>query len=208
MRATITSVVMTAVVGWLAVAAQANDQSRAQAADAIAVCESADELPAGDKTRKIERLEQGLRLAQTAVASDDQDARAHFAVACNLGKQLDLAGLSWRIFGQVRRMQAEIDRAQALAPDDPDVLVTKGELLRRLPGPLGGNKDLALALLRRAVELKPDHVAARLYLARAKAAAGAPDARATVYEALAVAKRCGAVREESEAEDLLAALDD
>jgi cytochrome c-type biogenesis protein CcmH/NrfG len=69
---------------------------------------------------------------------------------------------------------------------------------------LGGDRAAGLALLRQAVALDPDHVGARLALARAMAEDGAPDARAKAYEALAVAKKLGAKREQSEAADLLA----
>ncbi len=165
-------------------------------------------MPAADKAKKIKRLEEGIVIAEAAVAADDEDARAHLALFCNVGRKLDLAGLSWRVFGEVRRMQAEIDRAQELAPDDPDILVAKGELLRRVPGPLGGNKELGRALLVRAVELRPDHLPARLFLARALADDRDPAARARVYEALAAAKKAGAVREQSEAQELLASLRD
>jgi cytochrome c-type biogenesis protein CcmH/NrfG len=105
-------------------------------------------------------------------------------------------------------MQAEIDRAQDLAPDDPDILVAKGEMLRRVPGPLGGNKDQGRALLVHAVAVRPDHLPARLYLARALADDGDPAARDRIYEALAAAKKAGAVREQSEAQQLLASLRD
>src|SRR5262249_45239403 len=165
--------------------------------------ESADRMPAADKAAKIERLDEGTTVAEAAIAADEQDAHAHLALFCNVGRKLDLAGLSWRTFGQVRRMQKEIDRAQELAPNDPDILVAKGELLRRLPGPLGGNKEQGKLLLVRALELKPDHLAGRLYLARALAEDGDPAARARVNEVLAAAKKAGAVREQSEAQELL-----
>jgi len=124
------------------------------------------------------------------------------------GRQLQIAGLSWRSFDRLQRLHREINRAAALAPDDPDVLVARGELLCQIPRPLGGNRALGEKLFERALELKPDHVAGRLYLAKAIAARHAPDARARAYEALAVAKKAGAVREQSEAQELLASLDD
>ena len=208
MRVGFTSAVIAIAIGWLVPPAGANQLSSAKAAEAMVVCESADRMPAADKAKKIKRLEEGIVIAEAAVAADDEDARAHLALFCNVGRKLDLAGLSWRVFGEVRRMQAEIDRAQELAPDDPDILVAKGELLRRVPGPLGGNKELGRALLVRAVELRPDHLPARLFLARALADDRDPAARARVYEALAAAKKAGAVREQSEAQELLASLRD
>jgi hypothetical protein len=208
MRVGLTSGVIAIAIGWVVPPAVANDLSSAKAVESMAVCESTDRLPASDKTKKIKRLEEGLVIAEAAVAADPQDARAHLALFCNIGKKLDLSGLSWRVFGELRRMQAVIDRAQELAPRDPDILVAKGEMLRRVPGPLGGNKEQGRALLLLAVEIQPDHLAARLYLARALADDRDPGARARVYEVLAAAKKAGAVREQSEAQELLASLRD
>jgi cytochrome c-type biogenesis protein CcmH/NrfG len=208
MRPSITNVVMAIVIDGLLGAALAGDAPAAMAEQALAICQSVERMPAGDTERKLARLADGLRMSEAAVAADDGNARAHLAVCCNLGKQLDLTGLSLRAFGRLRRMQAEVERAAALAPDDPDVLIARGEILRRTPVSLGGDRELGRALLRRAVELYPDHVAARLYLARAMADDRAPDARTRVSEAVAAAKRCGAAAEQSEAEELLASLRD
>jgi cytochrome c-type biogenesis protein CcmH/NrfG len=208
MRVGLTSGLIALSIAWLVPQAGANDVSSAKAAEAMTVCESADRMPAADKQKKIKRLEEGIAIGEAAIAADPQDARAHLALFCNIGRQLDIAGLSWRVFGQVRRMQAEIDRAQELSPDDPDILVAKGEMLRRMPGPLGGNKEQGRALLLRAVQIRPDHLPARLFLARALADDRDPGARAGIYEALAVAKKAGAVREQSEVQELLASLRD
>src|SRR5689334_7449125 len=158
----LTGVVIVYAIAGLVLPAHANDVSSAKAKEALAVCESADGMPAADKAKRIARLDEGTALSQAAIAADEQDARAHLALFCNVGRKLDIAGLSWRVFGDVRRMQKEIDRAQELAPNDADILVAKGELLRRLPGPLGGNKEQGKLLLARAVELQPNHLAGRL----------------------------------------------
>jgi len=208
MRALIASVVMASVIGWLVAPAGADDVSRPMAAAALSLCEGVEHTPGDDKARRLARLDDGVRMSEAAVAADPEDARAHLALFCNLGRQLDAAGVSWRGFERLRRAQAAINRAHQLAPDDPDVLVAKGEMLRHVPRPLGGDPTMGLALLRRAVEVAPDHVAARLHLARAMADDRVPGARAKVYEALAVAKRRGALREESEAQALLASLED
>src|SRR5262249_11989605 len=153
-------------------------------------------------------LETGLRMAEGAVAADAKELAAHMAVVCNLGRLLELTGIGLRTFARVRRMQEAVERAWALAPDDAEVLIAKGELLRRLPASRGGDHELGRALLRRAVELHPDHVAARLHLAHALAEDGAPEARERVNEALAAARRCGAAAEQGEAQALLSSLSD
>ncbi len=208
MRALATIVGAATVLGLLAALGLANDVSSAKAAEAMATCMSVDRMPTNDKPKKLAKLAEGTAMAEAAVEADEQDARAHLALCCNIGKELEISGLSWRAFARLRRVQGEIDRAQELAPDDPDILVAKSEILRHTPGPLGGNKDLANKLLRHAIEVKPDHVAARLYLARAMADDREPGARAKAYEALALAKKYGAAHEQSEAQDLLASLRD
>jgi hypothetical protein len=202
------TVAIAIVVGVFATTAGGNEVSRAKALEGMQVCESTDRMPADKKQEKLQTLDKGLKISEAAVAADPADARAHLAVICNLGRQVEIAGLSWRIFGQVRRLQAEADKALELAPDDADILTTKGQMLRQLPGPLGGSKEVGMKLLRRAVEVQPEHVTARLYLAQAMADDGAPDARKRLYEALALAKKRGTAREQAEAQQLIASLDD
>ena len=208
MRSVRASLAMTIVIGTVAMTAWGNEASRAKAIEGMTICESTDRMPASKKQEKLQTLDQGLDISEAAVAADPADARAHLALICNLGRQIEIAGLSWRIFSQVRRLQAEADIALELAPDDPDILTTKGQMLRQLPGPLGGNKEVGMKLLRRAVEVQPEHVTARLYLAQAMADDGAPDARKRLYEALALAKKRGNAREQAEAQQLIASLDD
>jgi hypothetical protein len=198
---------MACVIGALVAPAGADDRSRPLATAAIAICQRVEAMPAGDRSAGIAWLEEGIVMGEAAVAADEHDARAHLALFCSLGKQIELSGLSWRVFERLRRARAEIDRAQELAPTDPDVLAAKGQMLRRLPSPLGGDKAEGLVLIRRAIEIAPNHVAARLFLAHAMADDGAPDARQCVRDALAVAERSGAERDRSEARALLAALE-
>jgi hypothetical protein len=196
MRALIANVVMACVIGALVSPAAADDRSRALAAAALASCEAVDATREGDRSARLARLEEGIVTSEAAVAADSQDPRAHLALFCNLGRHIDLSGLSWRMFDRLRRAQAEIDRAHELAPSDPDILVAKGELLRHMPSPFGGDKAAGLILIRRATEIaRPRRRSPAL--AHALADDRAPDAHAYVREALAVAERCGAERERS-----------
>jgi tetratricopeptide (TPR) repeat protein len=204
MRTAIANVVMTIVIAGVAEAAEV---ARTTADEAMALCRSVERL-SGDARAAADRLEEGLRLAEAAVAADANELSAHMAVVCNLGKRLELSGIGLRTLGRVHRMKEAIDRASAIAPDAAEVLVAKGEFLRRLPAFLGGDHELGRALLQRAVELHPDDVQARLYLARALAADGSPEARARLVDALAAARRCGAPAEQREAQALLASLPD
>lgn len=206
MRGSFVARLIAIVIASLSIPAGANEASRAKAEEALRICDDVDRQPAPDRARRLELVQRGIAAGEAAVAADARDARAHFALFCNLGKELEIAGLSWRSFGRLRRLQAEIERAQVLDPDDPDILMGRSEVLLGTPGPLGGDVELGETLIRRVLAMKPDHVRARLCLAKARAKRGAPDARAQAYEALALAKKSGTPRDQAEAQELLAKL--
>ncbi|HVM98129.1 MAG TPA: hypothetical protein VMT89_17170 [Candidatus Acidoferrales bacterium] len=130
---------------------------------ALALCHQADNAIGLERSDTLKR---GLQLAERARETDDRDAAAHFAIFCNLGKQIRFAGLSWSSLRHVRRLRHEIDRTLELAPDDPDALTAKGELLLELPGILGGDTDEGTRLLQRAIAVDPSNEATRLFLTR------------------------------------------
>jgi hypothetical protein len=131
--------------------------------EALALCRFAAEEP--DTSARVALLDRGLALAEAAVASDDADAAAHFAVFCNLGRRLQLHPLSFGSLMSIRRVRREIDRTLALTPDAPGVLTAKGTMLLELPGLLGGDAAEGERLLRRALEVAPDFEDARRTLA-------------------------------------------
>lgn len=142
------------------------------AAESLALCERADKLT-GDE--RAAALAAGMALAEGALAADERDALAHFATVCNLGKQMEAAGLSLgQLFG-VRRLRRELDATLELAPTDADALAAKGALLLRLPRWFGGDAAQAEALLRRALISEPDNGTARCYLGQALSARGADE---------------------------------
>src|SRR5262245_11841206 len=114
----------------------------------------------------MEEIERGMALAAAAIAANPRDARAHLALFCNQGKQLELAGLSWRSFERLSRAKATLEQALVLAPDDPDILAAKGEMLRQLPSVLGGDTDEAERPFRRALARGPNRLASRPVLAK------------------------------------------
>src|SRR6058998_3189673 len=119
---------------------------------------------------RADLLKKGLALAEEAVAADDGDARAHFADFCNLGKQMQDAGLSIFNLGKLPRLRREVDRTLELAPASTDALVGKGAMLREMPRLLGGDLAQAERLLRRALDIDPAFPYAHLELARVLAA--------------------------------------
>jgi len=158
----------------------------AEATQALALCLDAEHVSAADKTAL---LTQGLELAEAAVVRNDKDATAHFALFCNLGKRMQLEGVSFHSLAGVRRLHREIDLVLELAPDYTDALAAKGAFLLKLPRLLGGDKRKGERLLRRALVLDPHNVTARLYLVQAlKARSAHAEARREAQRAQAIAK--------------------
>lgn len=132
---------------------------------AVTLC--LDSAKADDDAKREAMLRQGLDVAERAVAANPNEAKAHFAVFCNLGRALEADGASFAGVAQLSRLKAAIDRTLALEPRFVDAMTAKGSLLVRLPGILGGDADEGEHLLRRAVELAPNHAPSRLELAKA-----------------------------------------
>lgn len=145
--------------------------------EALALCDAAAREPAAAARSAL--LERGLALGEAAVAADDGDAAAHFAIFCNLGRRLQLRPLGWGSLAAVRRVRRAIDRALVLAPDSPQVLTAKGVMLLELPRLFGGDAAEGARLLRRVLDLSPGFTAAARALAE----------RAGDAAALSVARR-------------------
>ncbi|MBM4269179.1 MAG: hypothetical protein FJ144_21655 [Deltaproteobacteria bacterium] len=111
------------------------------------------------------KLDRGLELAEKAVAETPNDAKAHFAVFCNLGRQLETRGADLASVSDVGRLKEEIDRALEIEPAFIDALIAKGRFLDQLPWIMGGDDDESEQLLRKAVSLAPDYAQARVFLA-------------------------------------------
>jgi hypothetical protein len=130
------------------------------ASEALRLCEDAERA---DPSVRDAMLARGVSLAEQAVAADDHDARAHFALFCTQARQVEAAGLSLGSMFTVRRLHRMVDRALALDPDYVDALVAKAGMLRRLPRLFGGDQAEANRCLTRALALDPSHPVGRRY---------------------------------------------
>jgi hypothetical protein len=201
-RAVVVFVVMLAVAG-----ARSDVCAEAPSATlALKVCQQADDLPEDDKLGQLAILDRGVKLAEASVAAHPDDARAQLALSCNLGKELGLAGISWRSLQRLNRLKAVIDTAYQLAPDDPDVIVAKGELLRRIPSVLGGDVHEAELHFRRALAKNGQHLQGHLCLAHLLADRDDPDAGREAALALSLAKERGTPRQIADAQALARAV--
>lgn len=142
----------------------------AKASEALELCEAADAAP---PPARVAILSKGLERAEEAVRANSQEAAAHFAVFCNLGKRADLQRQSLgivRVLSDVARAKREIDDTLTLAPDYAAALAAKGQMLIALPQFLGGDPEEGQRLLRRAAELEPNDTRVRSMLAASVAA--------------------------------------
>jgi len=156
---------------------------------ALEACHRAEGLPDAD-VGKADQLDQAVKIGEDAVAADETDPLAHFALFCSIGERLRFKGLSMGAVFGLRRARQEIDRTLELAPDYSDALYGKAALLVHTPRLLGGDATEGERLLRRTLELDPDYFDARLELARTLARRGANgDARSEGERALATAER-------------------
>ena len=175
------------VLATLSVARAADPPGTPASREALALCHRADDAPEAERPAMLDRA---LTLAERAVADDERDALAHFAVFCSLGGKMRRAGLGVGALVDLRRLRREVDRTLELAPDFADALAGKGALLLEAPRLLGGDPKEAERLLRRALEVDPDYLGPRLDLVRALRARGAEaEAHAEAERALEVAKR-------------------
>ena len=150
---------LTIAVWLLAAPAWAAEPSTttAKAREALRWCAAGD--AAAPLPDRVTILSRGLQCAEEAAHADPADATAHFAVFCNLGKltRLRRGTAGWMaLLGDIARAERELDLALQLAPDYPDAVAAKGQMLIELPRRLGGDPETGRALLRRASTLGVD----------------------------------------------------
>ena len=190
----------------LAIPARASDDSaRGLAARARADCEAG--RRATDRQARKDLFDRGQQLAERAVALDDNNPDAHFALFCNLGELMRLDGENLSQIFQLRRLMAEVDRTLELDPNHVDAMAAKGTLLVRLPRLLGGNSVKGEAMLRQVLVRDPNAFTTRLALANLCEARGdREEALAFATRALQIAREQGRADKVAEAQAAIAEL--
>lgn len=187
-------------------AIEASTDAATLAARSLAECERG--RVAANRATREEAFAKGLELAERAVALDDEEAAAHFAVFCNKGELLRLDGEKLSSVFEFRAVMRELDRTLALEPGHLKAMASKGILLMRLPRMLGGDAEEGEALLRRVIARDPTAFASRLALAeRCRTRGQLDEARAYAGRALEIASARGLDDQVEEAEATLAKID-
>lgn len=157
-----------------------------------------------DRATRLAHFQQGRILGERAVAAEEGNADAHFALFCNLGELLRIDGESLTSLFGLRRMMKELDRALEINPAHIDALSAKGTLLVKLPSLLGGDLEKGEQLLQHVVKQAPKAVNARLALARVKCQHGRhEEAAALAADALSLAHKHKRIEFIPEAEAVL-----
>ena len=148
----------------LALGTPASGETAAELAkQGIHECEQGQIAPTRDE--KVAHYTRGQKLGEQAVALDDNNAAAHFAIFCNLGESLRVDGEKITSILGFRQMMRELDRTLELDPNNLDAVSAKGTLLVRLPTLLGGDAPTGEKMLERVVREDSGCINARITLA-------------------------------------------
>lgn len=180
---------------------EAKRQAQTLAEQALACLRRGEDV--ADKQQKLAAYQQGLDLASRAVALDDENSDAHFAIFGNKGRILLLEGMGANPISLLQ-VNRDLERALELNPNHADALAAKGGLYRQLPWVLGGSLAVAENCLTKAITIDPDAVSARIELAETYRDMGQPERGLPLLQRAAViAERQGKERQLKEARDLL-----
>jgi len=138
---------------------------------------------------RLAAYREGLELARRAVAADDTNADAHYAIfACDGRIQMIEGAVPNPL--NLLRVNRELDRTLELNPNHADALAARGGLYRQLPWMLGGNLDKAVEYLSRSLQLDPNSPTVLIELAQTYRDKGQPDRAVPILqEAVTVAER-------------------
>jgi tetratricopeptide (TPR) repeat protein len=145
--------------------ARAEESSKQVSAQAQHECDLG--RRAQDRAVKLAHFDNSQKLAERAVALDDNNADAHFALFCSVGERSRIDGekTAAAVLGYERTIR-ELDRTLELNPNHLDALASKGAFLVKLPALLGGDEKKGEAMLRQVIQRDPRAISARLSLAR------------------------------------------
>jgi tetratricopeptide (TPR) repeat protein len=186
---------------WAGASPEAKQQAQTLATQALEYLVRGED--AVDKQEKMADYERGLDLASRAVALDEENPDAHFAIFGNKGRILLLQGVGANPISLLT-VNHDLERALELNPNHSDALTAKGGLYRQLPRVLGGSLTVAENCLTKAISINPDAVSARIELAATYRELGQPERGIPLlHKAASLAESQGKQRQLREARDLM-----
>ena len=108
---------------------------------------------------KRQAFEEGARLAQQVLETEETNAEAHYLYAANRGSAAQLSGIMASAM-TVGTLKTHVRQALELNPRHAQALHMMGMMMEELPWFLGGNPEMALSHLIKAIEVKPDYMRA------------------------------------------------
>ncbi len=130
--------------------------------------------PALTGTDALKDYEAGKTAGAEAIKINRNGEKGYFWYAVNLGKVGRLKGVLHALF-MLPEFERCMDRAYALQPNDPWVLVAYGALYYELPWIVGGSDSKALGYLKRALDVAPDFTVSMVLMGRVYIKEGAYD---------------------------------
>jgi tetratricopeptide (TPR) repeat protein len=177
------------------------DQAKVLARHALDCLRRAEDSTSDDVKRRS--YTEGRDFARRAIAIDDANPDAHFALFATEGRLLLMDGATVNPV-TLFKASRELDRALELDPNHSDSLAAKGGLYRQLPRLLGGSLDKAEDYLTRSIALNPNSVVARIELAATYRDMGHPErCRPLLETAAQIAEREGRRERFAEAQRML-----
>jgi tetratricopeptide (TPR) repeat protein len=113
---------------------------------------------------KVAAWEKGAEYGEQAIAANPKGKEGHFYYMANIGAAAQLQGMLTAVW-KFRKIKKELDRTLELDPAWPRALVAKGQYLTEMPGLLGGSREEAERLYKRAAELDPHCSVGLVFLA-------------------------------------------
>jgi len=114
---------------------------------------------------RVAAYERGSEAASRAIAAAPRSDQAHLWYAINTGRLAELRGLV-RAAALLSRIREESETVLRLNPSNVEGLILAGGIAAEAPGWLGGDRNRAEALFKRAIDADPHQTAGRLELAR------------------------------------------
>ena len=107
------------------------------------------------KKQRLAAWEKGLDYGERAVEVNANGKEGHFYYMANMGAIAQRKGTLTSLW-KFRKIKKEMDRTLELDPNWPPILLARAQYLREMPGILGGDKEEAMRLCQRVIELDPD----------------------------------------------------